>query len=426
MEPLRTRYAGELSAKDAGKKVTVAGWVHNLRDLKAVKFLVLRDKTGTIQVVANKDTPRDIFDLFSTLGQEDIVSVTGTVVASKAAVGYELAPSSMEIVAKSRQPLPLDPAEKTPASLETRLDSRFMDVRRKKITEIFVLESELLAEARKFFRDNGFVEFISPKIVGAGAEGGATLFPIKYYDKEAFLSQSPQLYKQAMMASGLDRVFEITPAFRAEKSNTIRHLSEFISVDCELSFIRDEEDVMEVMEGLIKSLVKRTGEIMPEAKLPRIEQRFPRLTCEEGSKILGKAGIGDFSSEEEKKLGAIMAEKGHDFFFITKYPSEAKPFYIMVEEDRPEISRGFDLEFDGMEVTSGGQREHRPDVLEARIKGLGLDQVDFETYLHAFRYGMPPHGGFGFGIARFIQMILKLDNIREAVLFPRDQNRLVP
>jgi nondiscriminating aspartyl-tRNA synthetase len=424
---MRTHYSGQLSAADDGKRVSLAGWVHALRDLKAVKFLILRDRTGTAQVVANRETPAELFSLISSLGREDVVAVEGTVIANKQAMaGFEIRPEAVRIIAKSAQPLPLDPAEKTPALFDTRLDSRFMDLRRKKITELFILQSELLAEAHKFFRGNGFIEINTPKIVAAGAEGGATLFPIKYYNREAFLSQSPQLYKQMMMASGLDRVFEIAPAYRAEKSNTIRHLSEFISVDCELAFVNDEGDVMDVMEGLVKSLVKRTAELVPAAELPKVDYKFPRVTCAEAAAMLGRQPGGDFSSEEEKKLGEIMRAKGFDFFFLSKYPSAIKPFYIMVDAANPSVCNAFDLEFDGMEVTSGGQREHRPELLKQRMISLGLDPADFEFYIRAFEYGMPPHGGFGFGIARFMMMVLKLDNIREAVLFPRDQNRLAP
>lgn len=422
----RTHYCSELSAGLAGSKVSVAGWVHNLRDLKAVKFLILRDKTGTVQIVANKSVPAEISAAFSGLGQEDVVSVTGTVTASGAQAGFEIVPERLEVIARSKQPLPLDPAEKTPALLDTRLDNRFLDVRRRRIADLFILQSELLDETRRFFRSNGFVEICTPKIVAAGAEGGSTLFQIKYYDKDAYLSQSPQLYKQMMMASGIDRVFEIAPAYRAEKSNTIRHLSEFISVDCELAFIRDENDVMDMMEGLVKALVARTAKAMPDAALPKVGYEFPRLTCAEGARLLGRPPGGDFSSEEEKALGAKMREKGYDFFFLTKYDSDIKPFYIMTDSDDPKQCKSFDLEFDGMEVTSGGQREHRPAELERRIASLGLKPADFEFYIENFRYGMPPHGGFGFGLARFMMMILKLENIKEAVLFPRDMSRLVP
>ncbi|MFH0961896.1 MAG: aspartate--tRNA(Asn) ligase [archaeon] len=424
----RTHYSAELSGELDGREVSVAGWVHSIRDLKAVKFLVIRDRTGTVQVVANAGTDPETFSGISGLSQEDVVSVRGRVLRSeKARAGFEIAPEKLEILAKSKQPLPLDPAEKTPALIDTRLDNRFLDVRKRKVAEIFMLESELLAETRKFFRSSGFVEINTPKIVAAGAEGGATLFPVKYYDKQAYLAQSPQLYKQMMMASGLDRVFEIAPAYRAEKSNTIRHLAEFISIDCELAFIHDENDVMDVMEDLVKALVRTTGEFFPGREgLLKVDYPFPRITCEEGAKLLNRPPGGDFSSEEEKELGRIMSGKGNEFFFLTKYASEIKPFYIMEDSADPRVCRSFDLEFRGMEVTSGGQREHRPEELERRMKTLGLEPKDFEFYTGNFRYGMPPHGGFGFGIARFVQMLLGLDSIREAVLFPRDMSRLVP
>lgn len=422
----RTHYSGELSGDFEGKKVRIAGWVHNVRDLKKIRFLVVRDREGTVQVVAGEEKAREPFEKIGSLSQEDVVSVEGTVVKGKSKAGFEIVPDSIEILAKSKQPLPLDPSEKTPALLDTRLDNRFLDVRKKRVSDIFILQSEMLSAAREFFKKGGFVEIATPKIVAAGAEGGATLFPVKYYDKQAFLAQSPQLYKQMMMASGLDRVFEIAPAYRAEKSNTVRHLSEFISVDCEIAFIRDEGEVMDSMEGLVKSLVAKAREIFPEKELPKADYAFPRISCAEGAKLLGRAPGGDFTSEEEKALGKLMSEKGFDFFFITKYDSDIKPFYIMEDSENPRVSRSFDLEFRGLEVTSGGQREHRPEELEVRMKRLGLNPEDFVFYTENFRYGMPPHGGFGFGIARFTQMLLGLENVREAVLFPRDMNRVMP
>ena len=278
------------------------------------------------------------------------------------------------------------------------------------------------------------MEVHTPVIQAAGAEGGATMFPLVYYEKEAFLRQSPQLYKQILMASSFDRVYEIGQAFRAEKFHTRRHVSEFISVDAEIAWIDSEEDVLKIIERLvvhtlkgIKEENKRELEVLGlDIKVPELP--FKRLAYDEALKLLEKKGISipwgeDMEDAQEKVLGEIMQDQGYEWYFITKYPSKIKPFYIMFDG---EISRGFDLDCKGMEIVSGGQREHRYDVLVRVMKEKGLDPERFGFYLDAFRYGMPPHGGFGLGLERFIQQVLGIENVKEVILFPRTPERLIP
>ena len=284
--------------------------------------------------------------------------------------------------------------------------------------------------------DKQFVQVFTPKIGASGAEGGATLFTVDYFGKPAYLAQSPQLYKQILMSTGLDRIFEIAPAFRAENSNTNRHVTEFISFDAEMSWINSMQDVMDMMEEVVDRVIrgiKDRGEkwlkiLGKDIQVP--VRPYPVLKYADCLKMVNDAGLplkdgDDLGTEGEKIVGDVMAEKGYDLYFIAEYPEAAKPFYIM-EIDGTPYSNSFDLDFKGQEISSGGQREHRYDRLVARMEKLGLDPEDFDFYLDAFRYGMPPHGGWGIGIERLLVKLLDLPNIREAILFPRDPSRLTP
>ncbi len=413
------KHAGQLGASDDGKKVTLRGWVKEVRDLKKLVFLILRDRTGDVQIVAKPDMK--FYNSIRDVNRESVVQLTGVFKASeKTKRGFEIIPDSFEVLNPSAKPLPLDPDEKKPALIDTRIDNRPIELRKPSAAKIFLFKAEMLKACREFFVKQGFIEINTPKIVQGGAEGGATLFSVDYFGKKALLAQSPQLYKQMLMASGFEKVWEIAPAFRAEKSNTTRHLSEFLSVDAELAFIKNENDVMKVLEKLLKHLLKRAGKLgidVPKTK------KFPRIKLAKAFKLIGEPKAGDLSTEQEKKLGEVMAAEGHSFYFVTDYPESDKPFYIM---EKGRASRAFDLEMMGQEIASGGQREHRHGELVKRMKKLGVEQESFSHYLTPFRYGMPPHGGFGFGIERFIELMLKLNNIRETVLFPRDTVRLLP
>ncbi|NPA47094.1 MAG: aspartate--tRNA(Asn) ligase [Thermococci archaeon] len=436
----RTHYSSEIDESLNGSRVTVAGWVSEIKDLGGIKFLWLRDREGIVQVTApKKKVSQEIFKLIPKLNAEDVIAVEGTVnFTPKARLGFEILPEKIEVLSRAQAPLPLDPTGKVKAELDTRLDNRFMDVRKPDVMAIFRIRSEVLRAVREFFAGNGFIEIHTPKIIATATEGGTELFPLRYFEKDAFLAQSPQLYKQIMMASGLDRVYEIAPIFRAEEHNTTRHLNEAWSIDAEMAFIESEEEVMELLERLIAHTINHVlehnareletlGLELEEPKLP-----FPRLSYDRALEILSDLGKPvewgeDVDTEGEKLLGEYMVENENaPLYFLYRYPSEAKPFYIMRYDDKPEICRAFDLEYRGVEITSGGQREHRADVLVEQIREKGLNPESFEFYLKAFRYGMPPHGGFGLGAERLIKQMLNLPNIREVILFPRDRKRLVP
>lgn len=420
----------ELFKLPEGSEKTVSGWVGAIRDIGRVVFVVLRDASGSVQTVAsNKFCTPELIELARGLHQEDLLSITGIITKNpQVAGGAELRIKNINVIARAKNPLPLDPSGKVDANFDTRLDNRVLDLRNHRVSDVFILKSRLLFECHEHFMKHGFIQVNTPKIVATGAEGGSTLFPINYYNREAYLTQSPQLYKQMLMASGLRRVYEIAPAWRAEKSHTTRHVSEFVSVDAEMAFIENEEDVMRVIEGLVKHLVSSTPADIVERfgqAMPKLE--FPRITYEKACSMLGIPFGADLSSEAERELGTLMKkEQDADFYFITGYPSEVKPFYVMVEKDNPQICKAFDLEFRGLEILSGAQREHRPELLRERMKELGIEPLGFESYIAAFEHGMPPHGGFGLGIERFIEELLGLGNVREAVLFPRDCERLAP
>ena len=436
----RTHYSSQITEELNGKKVKVAGWVYEVKDLGGIKFLWLRDREGIVQITApKKKVNEDIFTLIPKLNSEDVIAVEGVVnFTPKAKLGFEIIPEKIEILSRADSPLPLDPTGKVKAELDTRLDNRFMDLRRPEVMAIFKIRSSVFKAVRDFFYQEGFIEIHTPKIIATATEGGTELFPMKYFERDAFLAQSPQLYKQIMMASGLDRVFEIAPIFRAEEHNTTRHLNEAWSIDAEMAFIESEDEVMGLLERLVAHAINYVREHnekelkildleLEEPKLP-----FRRITYTQALEILKDLGKEipwgeDIDTEGEKMLGQYIKETyDEDLYFIYQYPSEAKPFYIMRYDDKPEISRAFDLEYRGVEITSGGQREHRYEKLKEQIAEKGLKVESFEFYLKAFRYGMPPHGGFGLGAERLLKQMLNLNNIREVILFPRDRKRLEP
>jgi len=324
--------------------------------------------------------------------------------------------------------------DKVESELETRLDNRFIDLRKQEIQAIFKIRNKIFAAVHEYLRSQNFIEVHTPNIIASSSEGGTDVFKLKYFEKNAFLAQSPQLYKQMLMATGLDRVYEIAWYFRAEEHNTRRHLNESTAVDLEMAFINNEEDVMKILEGLVHNMWKKAGECKEELdvlgkKIVVPKLPFKRVIYDEAIKKLNKNGSKikwgeDLGTEEEKLLGEIMKKEGYNFYFITKYPIEAKPFYTMPEGDK--YSRGFDLACRGVEIASGSQRIHDVELLKKRLKACDLNPKDFESYLKAFRYGMPPHGGFGFGIERFLMELLDIKNIRECILFPRDRTRLTP
>lgn len=419
-------------------QATVRGWVQDVRNLGGISFLTLRDRHGTLQVtMPKKKIEAELFKLLTGLSRETVVSITGDVKESnQTALGLELIPTAAEVISEAAVPLPMGVVDKVNVEMDTRLNHRFMDLRKPEVRAIFELKSLMVDLIEEAVRDNGFVRVFTPKISAAGAEGGAELFRVQYFDRPAYLAQSPQLYKQILMSTGLDRVYEIGPAFRAEQSNTTRHVTEFISFDGEMSWISSQEDVMRMIEEVVDHVLvglKERGakwlEILgKEIVVP--PRPYPILTYSQCLAIAQDAGLplkegDDLGTEGEKAVGDVMTAKGNDLYFIAEYPEEAKPFYIM-EKDGTPYSYSFDLDYRGQEISSGGQREHRYDALVARMEKKGLNPEDFEFYLEAFRYGMPPHGGWGIGIERLLEKALDLPNIREVILFPRDTARLSP
>lgn len=420
----------------AGDSVAVKGWVAKVRDLGGLKFFLIRDRLGTIQITAKKgDVPDAIFNKISELGREDCVSVEGVAKAAKQVKsGIEISPKKLEIVAKSETTLPIDVFGKIESGKDKRFDYRFMDIRDPKLQAIFRLKAAAVKHIRSYFESADFIEVHTPVIQAAGAEGGATMFKVKYYNQDAFLRQSPQLYKQMMMASGMDKVCEIGQAFRAEKFHTSRHVSEFLSVDFEQAWIESEEEIMESLENMVHSTLKGMKDeckeeleiLGKEIIVPKLP--FKRITYDEVVETLKNSGTplewgDDIEDLQEKKLGEILGKKGIEWYFITKFPSKIKPFYIMLDG---RLSRGIDLDYKGMEMASGGQREHRIEVLKKVMKDKGLNPKNFEFFLNTFRWGCPPHGGIGFGVERMVEKILDLPDIKDAILFPRTPDRLVP
>lgn len=435
---MQRKYSNEITPSDDGSAVNVAGWAHEIRDLGGLRFILLRDRAGLVQIaLPKKFVSKEVFETSGRISKESVVSVAGKIKAeSKAPNGYEVIPEKIEILSLAATPLPLDPTGKVGANIDTRLDARVMDLRRVEISAIFKIRDAALRAGCEYLRGAGFIEIQTPRIISTSSEGGTELFPVAYFEREAFLAQSPQLYKQMLMATGFDKVYEIATYFRAEEHNTISHLNEITAIDCELAFIESEEDVMQVIENLVASMISAVREKcrlqlkvldkeIQEPKLP-----FPRIRYDDALEMLEGEGIKvsfgeDLNTETEKKLGGIMRKKGIELYFITKYPLKIKPFYTMPSKDA-KYSNSFDLEFKGREIVSGSQRVHDCELLVKRIKAKGLNLENFTAYLEAFKYGIPPHGGFGLGIERFLMQLLDLPNIREAVLFPRDRKRLTP
>ena len=435
MEFRRTHYTSQVTQEMDGQTVKLAGWVHEIRDLGGIMFLILRDREGMAQLTMFKKTiDPQVLETAKSLSRESVILVEGSVkLEAKAPGGYELVPSRIDLLNPAQSPLPMDTTGKVNAELDTRLDNRFMDVRRPRVNAVFQIRHQTLSAVRNFLEQEGFLEINTPKVVATATEGGTALFPITYFDTEAFLNQSPQLFKQIMMSGGMDRVFEIGPIFRAEEHDTTRHLNEATSIDIEASFL-DHEDVMQLLENLIvhvyESVAKNCANhlkiIGKELDIPKAP--FKRLTYDEAielnnehSKELLEWG-DDLSTNAEKVIGKVMGEH----YFIKDWPTEIKPYYTQPYEDNPELTKAFDMMHPRMELSSGAQRIHDHDLLRQRIQDQGLNPDGFDFYLKAFKYGIPPHSGWGLGAERLVMTMLDIDNIRDVVLFPRDRKRVSP
>lgn len=429
MYPKKTHWTVDVTPALHGSEVVVAGWVWELRDIGKIKFIVLRDREGFIQITLKAGkTPENLFKIFAELGREDVIVVRGVVEASKIAKsGVEIFPSEMWVLNKAK-PLPIDVWSETP-DLATRLRWRSVDLKRPRNLAIFSLASAMLRTIRDVLYGEGFVEVFTPKIIVTSTEGGAELFPVLYFERVAYLSQSPQLYKEQLTAS-LERVFEIGPAYRAEKHNTDYHLNEFISVDAEAAFM-DYTDIMNILEKMTKNLAKtiassatKLDEVGVKPVVTEVRS-VPRVDYDEAVDRLRRLGFavnwGDDLTVEMQK--ALMKFYG-PVYFLVNFPASLRPFYTKRRDG--EKSESYDLIINGIEVASGATRIHRRDELEEEMRKRGLDPRLFEAHLSVFDYGMPPHAGFGLGFNRLVTAMLGLDNVRHATLYPRDRYRVEP
>jgi aspartyl-tRNA synthetase len=420
----------EKAKESLGQTVTIAGWVKRTRELRKISFIVLRDKTGEIQVTVKDGTLKSTV---ADLSREDVIAVTGKAVSSEIVhAGVEFVPDEIEVLNRAKQPLPFDLFGTVKAELETRLNYRFMDFRTPHTNAIFTIQNVLLAAFREFLIDDGYIEFQPPCIIASASEGGAELFSIPYFEREAYLAQSPQLYKQ-MAAISFEKVFTVTPIWRAEKFDTPTHLNEVRQMDIEQAFA-DDETVMEVLERTLIHMLEAVKERCPgELELlgrviavPELPLR--RLTYTEAVELLQEASEEvvwgeDFTKAHERRLMELVGEEA---FFIKDWPSVQKAFYAMPHEDNPDVVHAFDLLYNGIELSSGTQRVHIPDLLRQQLMKKGLDPQDFTHYIESFSYGAPPHAGWSIGLERLTMTVTGMANIRECCMFPRDRDRLVP
>lgn len=430
----------EAIAKKIGEKVVVNGWVHDIRLLGGISFILVRNSEGILQVTApKKAVPKEVVDQVAALHPEDVVRCTGTVKEAKVARnGFEIIPEKIEVLSASATPLPLDPRGVTDANIDTRLNWRTLDLRRPEVQAIFRIQDALVEGMEAHLRSKGFLRIFTPSILGGVSEGGAEVFKTDYYGKPAFLRQDPQLHRQLAIAGGLGKVYDLGPSWRAELSHTPRHMSEHRTIAPEVSFIADERDTMRVEEAMLVSGIRRANEKCQkeldvlELDLAEPQTPFPELSFPEVYDTLERLGHPlprerDLDRESEKLLTEhVKNEFGSEYFFVDRFPSSVKPFYVMRVDSEPEFARSVDLVYKGLELSSGGQREHRHEKILEQISEKGLDPQGLLWFTEPFRYGVPPHGGFSLGIERLTATLLGIENIKEAALFPRDPERLQP
>jgi nondiscriminating aspartyl-tRNA synthetase len=428
-------------SKKSGETVLIKGWIHEIRDQSKIKFVLIRDISGIIQTIILKENNK-IFEKISELPKESVVQIIGEVKNAKitnpevSEKEIELKIKEIEILNLASTVLPLQVVQgKDLADLSTRLDSRWIDLRKPQNSLIFKIWTTMEKGMREWWDQNGFIQIYSPKLMSAPSETGAELFEVPYFGKTAYLAQSPQFYKQMAMAAGFEKIFEIGPVFRANPSHTSRHDTEFTMIDMEISFIESDEDIRKVEESWIQHTLKKIKEefgeeikkvFNMEIEIPTIP--FPRITMEEAITLLKEKNHickDDLDAEGEKLMSEIIKEKySHDFVFITEYPWSIRPFYHMKKDKN--TTKSFDLLWRGLEITTGAQREHRIEILKKQAveKGLSLDLI--KDYLKFFEYGCPPHGGFGLSPTRMLMLLLGIKNVRDVTFLPRDTSRLTP
>jgi nondiscriminating aspartyl-tRNA synthetase len=424
----RTHYTGQIDETLLGQQVRIAGWVEDIRDIGKLAFLTIRDITGVCQLVITGGNLQPALQA----PRHSAVIVTGIVQESKAKdFVVEVKVSEFKLLTKANHSLPIDPTGRVESGLDKRLDARALDLRNPKVAAVFRLRSAGLKIIRDALSLQGFIEVNTPKIIGSASEGGANLFAFDYFGKKkAYLAQSPQLYKEQLMV-GLDRVYEIGPYFRAENSHTVRHLSEFTSIDIEAAFL-DYEDVMDIIEKLVISVAtelheKHMADLRAAGAKEISVSKIDRLTYEQCIEELTKDGEklqfgDDLSDSALRRLGELHP----GFYFIMDWPLKLKPFYIHGKEDNLRLSKSFDLQYSYLELASGGRRLHDPTKLRSRLVEQGLNPSSFEDHLKVFDWGMPPHSGWGLGYDRLMMVITASQNVRDVVLYPRDTERLTP
>ncbi len=426
----RSHYSDELDSSKDGAKVTVMGWVLTVRGHGNISFITIRDKNGDIPIVAKKgDCPDEVREKLSSLKPHSSISISGIVKASeKSPSGYEVIPVEIRVFSEVQKIPPFEPLAKTVKNIDTRLEVRPIDLRRKVLQDIFKARSQVLTSIRDYFNEQNFTEINTPKIIATATEGGAALFPIFYYNKEAFLAQSPQLYKEQLTMS-FEKVFEIAPIFRAEPSRTNRHLAEAISIDLEEAFV-DYNDVMNRTAEIIKISISTVNNYVKENPdtefiIPKMPENIPQYSYDELVEKMLKADAkiewgDDLYPVNLKKIGL------EGFYFIKDWPLGPKPFYVKASKSNPKISESFDLMFGDLELSSGSTRIEKRDELEERMKNKGMKTDAFEYHLGAFDYGVPPHAGCGIGLERLLMALTGTENIRDVTFYPRDVDRLTP
>lgn len=428
--------------KHFNEEVEISAFVDNVRNLQWVQFIILRDKTGKVQLTIEKseESNKELVEIVNNLSLESTVKIKGKVLESPKVKlnGMEIIPTSIEVTSTSLPELPLNIKDKNAAEIDTRLDYRFLDLRNEYNANIFKVQSEMVKLMREFLYQQDFTEIHTPKLIGAASESGSEVFEVKYFDRKAYLAQSPQFYKQMAMASGFERIFEVGPVFRAENSNTNRHTTEFTGFDLEFSYINSVEDVMELEEQMLTYMLNGLNEkygklvketfgteiIVPTTKFPRIKlaDLYKELESRYGYKIDDAAKV-DLTTEAEKlSFKYAMEVYNSEFLFVTDFPKDKRAFYHMRKDGMPQ---GYDLIWRGVEITTGAQREHRYDILCEQAKEKGLDK-DVQFYLEFFKYGCPPHGGFGIGVDRITMLLLNLPSLKESMFLFRGPNRLNP
>jgi len=424
----RTNNIEDVNANMKDQDVILAGWVEDLRKMGKMTFLTLRDVTGITQIILTDELTK----MVEGITRQSVVRITGKVQDTRARdFEYEIKANEISILAKAVYPLPIDPIGRLESHIDNRLNTRALDMRNQKTASIFKIRHHVLASLRKTLSEKKFIEITTPKIIGSASEGGANLFSLDYFGKQAYLAQSPQLYKE-QMTIGLERVFEIASFYRAEKSHTGRHLSEFTSVDIEAAFM-NYTDVMNVLEDLVVDTFKYVSENCKKEleiignKTITSDHPFEKITYSQALDELKEKDVKlEFGDDLLDSHLRILGENHPSFYFLTDWPIKLKPFYITEKQDNVELSESFDLQYGYLELSSGGSRLHNPEKIKSRLKEQNLDPSKFSEHLQAFDWGMPPHAGWGLGLERLLTIILGIDNVREVILYPRDPERLKP